>query len=1142
MALYTPTMNRRTLRSGMPILVILALAIITALFITLVRQAQAVPLSILPTNITPKVVTDSDTSAVELGMKFRSSIATTVTGVKFYKGPQNTGTHTGSLWSKSGTRLATVTFKNETASGWQTAYFTTPVNIAANTTYVISYFAPKGRYSSTTNYFSTARTNDTLTALANGTDGGNGVYKYASKSSFPNQTYQASNYWVDVITEKPDTTAPTVAITAPTANQTIGGTVELAANASDDTAVASVQFAINGVPLGDLDTTAPYTAEWDTTIVENGTYTITATAKDTAGNTTTSTPVSITVYNTPPVQPPTAATVSLWSEDATPSTPAVNDPDAVELGVKFRSSADTVVKGVKFYKGQGNTGTHTGNLWTTDGARLATVTFTDETATGWQTAYFDEPVAITANTTYVASYYAPKGMYAANNDYFANNARTNGILTALANGTDGGNGVYRYGSASAFPSDTYQSSNYWVDVIVEDRDVDTTPPTTPPVTPPTNTQSCDSTERVTVTELNQSEYPAYPVDTKVYVPGGVDPWGGCFPGPNNTGVPVGTELTEYTGPCTITEPNTVIDGKIINCWLDIRAKNVTIRNSHVNGRVHIDSDRCNTASFTITDSTVVTDSLITRALMYCSYTAERVNLSGGGSMAMCSNCTIRDSYLHSPMEDPEGKAHNSTVRIGANATIEHNTLYCNVKSYAATDGSGETSGCSANQTGYSHDGLPPYNSTLKRNFYVATNGGYCAYGGSTGAPGADQVHDVKFIENVFQRGKDAAWQWSPTAYICGGYGPITSLDLSRPGNEFTGNTWDNGKPVTTEQTDWAANPSNPDADPCGSQPECTWNPEPATPPVTPTGCVGEPNTPGGSDPWGGRWAGAQNTGSPHGLPGDTRTPVTLTNYTGPTTIRSCGVVIDSKIVSSDIIIEAGNGTHSKETPCVTIRNSLVKGVIFAEQSNHGPVLVEDTEVHPQGLSWWENIGRNNMYVYRVNSHGSEGVIKCDNYCEAKDNWVHGMELGGEYHYNAFGGNGTGDFVIEHNYATCGDWETISNPGSDAGCSAVIGFYGDFGPIERVTIHRNYLESAFDIGPSGDYRQAGYCINPGYYPGKPYPAPSNMIITENIFGRGQTGKCGIFGPSNSLNAIGAPRGNVWSGNRYTDGTAIDRVEE
>lgn len=1148
MALHVPILSRNKLWLGAPIAVIIVAAVI-GLFIMFAHRAQAAPLSILPTNVTPATITDSDTAAVELGMKFRSSVATTVTGVKFYKGPQNTGTHTGSLWSKSGTRLATVTFTNETANGWQTAYFASPVNIAANTTYVISYFAPKGRYSSTTNYFATARTNDTLTALANGTDGGNGVYKYASKSGFPNQTYQASSYWVDVITEKPDTTAPTVSVTAPTANQTVEGTVALTANASDDTAVASVQFAINGVALGGADVAAPYSTEWDTTTVENGTYAITATAKDAAGNTATSAPINVTVYNAPVVQPP-AATVSLWPDDATPAEAAVNDPDAVELGVKFRSAADTVVKGIRFYKGQGNTGTHTGSLWAANGARLATVTFTDETASGWQTAYFAEPVEITANTTYVASYFAPKGTYAANNNYFASSARTNGILTALANGTDGGNGVYKYGSTSAFPSDTFQSSNYWVDVIVEDREVDTAPPTTPPVTPPTNTRACDSTERVTVTALNQSEYPAYPVGTKVYVPGGADPWGGCFPGPNNTGVPVGTELTPYTGPCIVTEPNTVIDSKLVNCWLDIRAKNVTIRNSHVNGRVHIDSDRCDTASFTITDSTVVTDSIITRALMYCSYTAERVNLSGGGSMATCSNCTIKDSYLHSPMEDPEGKAHNSTVRIGANATIEHNTLYCNVKSYAATDGSGETSGCSANQTGYSHDGLPPHNSTLKRNYYAATNGGYCAYGGSTGGSGESQVHDVKFVQNIFQRGKEAAWQWSPTSYICGGYGPVTSLDLSKPGNEFTDNTWDNGKPLTTEQTNWAASPNNPNAGPCGNQPECTWNPEPTTPPVvTPAGCVGEPNTPGGADPWGGCWPGPQNTGYPKGLPGDTRTPVILTPYTGPNIITSCGVVIDSKIVSW-LRIDAGNGTTSKDTPCVTIKNSLVKGIVYSFDMGTGPVVITDTEIDIDGdLPWGENIGRYNFYTYRVNSHGGQGVIKCAAYCETKDNWVHGMTLGKEYHYNAIGGNGmeAGSWNIEHNWASCGDWESVTadfDP-SGAGCSAVIGFYGDFAPIRNTTIHRNFMKSAYTLSTGAapnQYAQAGFCLNPGYYGGKPYPNPTNMKITDNVFARGLSGKCGIFGPTNSLNKVGQGSTNTWSGNRYEDGTAIDRVEE
>lgn len=301
-------------------------------------------------------------------------------------------------------------------------------------------------------------------------------------------------------------------------------------------------------------------------------------------------------------------------------------------------------------------------------------------------------------------------------------------------------------------------------------------------------------------------------------------------------------------------------------------------------------------------------------------------------------------------------------------------------------------------------------------------------------------------------------------------------------------------------------------------------------------CIGAANTPGGPDPWGGCWPGPQNTGYPKGLPGDTRMPVTLTNYTGATTIRSCGVVIDSKTVNEDLHIQVGNGTTSKNTPCVTIRNSLVKGIVFAEQSNWGPILIEDTEVHPQGLSWWENIGRSNIFVYRVNSHGSEGVIKCDRNCEAKDNWVHGMYLGGAYHYNAFGGNGTSDFLIEHNWASCGDWEAwASSYDADAGCSADMGFYGDFGQIQRVTITRNYFagtNSALDRG-----RGPGYCLNPGYYPGKPYPAPDYMTITDNIFGRGSSGKCGLFGPTNSLAKSGQPKNNVWSNNRYEDGVVI-----
>jgi hypothetical protein len=318
----------------------------------------------------------------------------------------------------------------------------------------------------------------------------------------------------------------------------------------------------------------------------------------------------------------------------------------------------------------------------------------------------------------------------------------------------------------------------------------------------------------------------------------------------------------------------------------------------------------------------------------------------------------------------------------------------------------------------------------------------------------------------------------------------------------------------------------------------TPTPTPTTDPVPVGNCVGAANTPGGPDPWGGCWPGPQNTGYPHGLPGDTRAPVTLTNYTGATTIRTCGVVIDSKIIPQDLIIEAGSGTDLSK-PCVTVKNSLVKGVIFAEQDTYGPVLIQDTEVAPGGLSWWENVGRSNFTAVRVNSHGSEGVVKCDDNCTVRDSWVHGMNLGGQYHYNAAGGNGTNGFAIDHNYLTCGDWEATSSPGSDAGCSAVIGFYGDFGPIQNITINRNHLASTF---PGEQFRQAGYCLNPGYYPGKPYPDTKNITVTDNVFGRGGSGKCGVYGPTNSLNATGKPNGNTWSGNRYDDGAVIAAVTE
>ncbi len=146
----------------------------------------------------PATVSSGDTHSVELGVKFESEVAGEVTGIRFYKGAGNAGTHVGSLWSVGGVLLAEATFASETASGWQQVNFSTPVAIAAGTTYVAGYFAPKGEYSDTSSAFASAGVlNSPLSALANSLSA-NGVYAYSSTPTFPTGTYKATNYWVDI--------------------------------------------------------------------------------------------------------------------------------------------------------------------------------------------------------------------------------------------------------------------------------------------------------------------------------------------------------------------------------------------------------------------------------------------------------------------------------------------------------------------------------------------------------------------------------------------------------------------------------------------------------------------------------------------------------------------------------------------------------------------------------------------------------------------------------------------------------------------------------------------------------------------------------------------------------------------------------
>ncbi len=401
---------------------------------------------------TPSV---DDSSPVELGTVVTPQQDGTITGVRFFKGTGNGGTHTGSLWSSSGTRLATVTFAGETPSGWQTATFSQPVAVTAGTSYVVSYFAPRGHYSAAAGFFSNVYSNGDLTAPA----GDNGRYLYGAGGGLPQFSWGSTNYFVDVVFKAAPATisvtdrtpaagatgvfrgvAPSMTFSAP-----IGTGWSMTASRGTTAIAGTAALSANGrtlsfTPASDLP------ADTDVTMTVNGVVSTRGAVLPTQ---------SWTFRTDPSTQPH----VSMFSDEA-PVTASTDDTAAVELGTAFTPSVDGSVLAVRFYKGTGNTGTHTGSLWSSEGTLLGAVTFTNESASGWQTAAFATPVPVVAGQTYVVSYYAPNGRYSATPAFFGS-AWTAGPLTAPTSN----NGRYRYGGG--FPANSYNATNYFADVVFQ---------------------------------------------------------------------------------------------------------------------------------------------------------------------------------------------------------------------------------------------------------------------------------------------------------------------------------------------------------------------------------------------------------------------------------------------------------------------------------------------------------------------------------------------------------------------------------------------------------------------------------------------------------------------------------------------------
>jgi hypothetical protein len=173
------------------------------------------PCTIWPSTASPVIPDAGSYPPLELGVRFTSERNGYIAGIRFYKSAANTGTSVGNLWSSSGTLLASATFpvSGETSLGWQQVNFSSPVPITANTVYVASYHTAVGHFALDHNYFVNSGVDNTPLHALGGASVANGVYTFASTSTFPTQTYNLENYWADVVFTYSGGNSPPLSVT-----------------------------------------------------------------------------------------------------------------------------------------------------------------------------------------------------------------------------------------------------------------------------------------------------------------------------------------------------------------------------------------------------------------------------------------------------------------------------------------------------------------------------------------------------------------------------------------------------------------------------------------------------------------------------------------------------------------------------------------------------------------------------------------------------------------------------------------------------------------------------------------------------------------------------------------------------------------
>jgi hypothetical protein len=455
---------------------------VTWIFSTSAPPPGSCPCTIWSSTASPRTIDSGDGTALELGVRFHADVNGFIGGVRFYKSAANTGTHVAHLWTTGGALLASATFTGETSSGWQQATFPSTISIAAGTDYIASYSTTTGHYSVDDAFFAAAGVdNAPLHASQDAAGRANGLYALGAGGVFPNSTYNSRNYWVDVVmlTSTGGVLGPTVSSVSPAsgaAGVSISAPVSVVFNRAmnpstvtsstlrlADSSNTAVPGAVSYNPSTLAATLTPSAA-----LAQGASYTASVVGGTGGIHDANGYPMQYGVLwlFTTELPPPGTCPCSAWPSTAAPGRADSGDSNAVTLGTKFRADVNGWVTAVRFYKAAANNGTHIVYLWdVAANTLLSSATVTGETASGWQQMNLPSPVAVTAGKTYLVSYYAPAGHYAVDLGFFAAAGVDDGPLHMLKDGADGANGIYLYGAPGSLPTGTYNSSNYWVDLV-----------------------------------------------------------------------------------------------------------------------------------------------------------------------------------------------------------------------------------------------------------------------------------------------------------------------------------------------------------------------------------------------------------------------------------------------------------------------------------------------------------------------------------------------------------------------------------------------------------------------------------------------------------------------------------------------------